>query len=150
MRAGTENVAGIVGMAKALEEAEAALERKNAVLKPLQDRLAEEIGKIEGSKLNGDRHRRIAGNVNFSFDGIESEALLLQLDLHGICAGSGAACAGGALEPSHVLTALGLSRRAAGSGLRISMSRFTTAAEVDRLLAVLPRIVEKLRALSSQ
>lgn len=147
-RAGTENVAGIVGLAKALCEATAGIADKQAKLKKYQDRIIAELSKIERSRLNGDRSRRVCGNVNFSFEGVEGEALLLQLDLRGIAASSGSACTSGSLDPSHVLLALGLPHEVAHGSLRISMSDMTGEKDVDALLEALPGIVEKLRLMS--
>ena len=147
-RAGTENIAGITGLAEAVSAAAENLPEKNAALLPLREKLITEISKISGSRLNGDRNDRLASNVNFSFEGIEGEALILQLDLLGIAVSSGSACTSGSLEPSHVLTALGLTHDEARSSVRITMSSYTTEAEIDELIRVLPGTVEKLRALT--
>ena len=147
-RAGTENIAGIVGLAKALEEASGGVSEKNARLLPLREKLIERISAIEGTRLNGDRERRIAANVNFSFAGIEGEALMLQLDLKGIAVSSGSACTSGSLDPSHVILALGRSRDEARGSLRITMSEYTTEEETDRLIEELIPITEKLRSMS--
>jgi len=156
-RAGTENVAGIVGLGAALEEAVAGLDAKNAALLAKRTRIYDAIMSLPKVRLNGalgsfdgcavDR-LRLANNLNFSFEGIEGEALLLQLDMNGVFASSGSACTSGSLDPSHVLLALGLPHEIAHGSLRITMSRYTTDAEVDLLLEVLPRVVEKLRAMS--
>lgn len=147
-RAGTENIAGIVGLAEAVRAAAESIAGKNGKLLPLRDKLISEISKISGARLNGDREKRLASNVNFSFAGIEGEALILQLDLLGIAVSSGSACTSGSLEPSHVLTAIGLDSSEARSSVRITMSSYTTEAEIDELIRVLPGVVEKLRALT--
>lgn len=147
-RAGTENVAGIVGLGIAVEEAVQGLESKNAALLKKRGRIYNEVMKIAKTRLNGDLERRLSNNLNFSFEGIEGEALLLQLDLKGIAASSGSACTSGSLDPSHVLLALGLPHETAHGSLRLSMSRYTTDEEVDYLLEQLPPIVERLRAMS--
>ncbi|MGN0617671.1 MAG: cysteine desulfurase NifS [Ruminiclostridium sp.] len=147
-RAGTENIAGIVGLAEALSAAVAGIDEKNARLLPLREKIIGELSKIEKSRLNGDHEKRLCSNVNFSFEGLEGEALLLQLDLHGIAASSGSACTSGSLDPSHVLLSIGLPHEIAHGSLRVSMSDLTTEAEVDEFLAVLPAVVEKLRAMS--
>lgn len=146
-RAGTENIAGIVGLAEAVRAAAENVSEKNARLLPLREKLITEISKISGSRLNGDRENRLASNVNFSFEGTEGEALILQLDLLGIAVSSGSACTSGSTEPSHVLAALGLTRDEARSSVRITMSSYTTEAEIDELIRVLPGAVAKLRAL---
>lgn len=147
-RAGTENVAAIVGLAAAMKLAKAGMAEKNERLTAYRDRIISELSKIERARLNGDPEKRLAGNVNFSFEGIEGESLLLQLDLKGIAASSGSACTSGSLDPSHVLLALGLSHETAHGSLRISMSDETTEEEVSALLRELPPIVEKLRKMS--
>ncbi len=147
-RAGTENIAGIVGLATALTEAEKGIDEKNAKLKKYQDRIIEELSKIDRVHLNGDREKRLCGNVNFSFEGVEGEALLLQLDLKGIAASSGSACTSGSLDPSHVLLSIGLPHEIAHGSLRISMSEYTTDEEIDEFLTVLPEIISKLRSMS--
>jgi cysteine desulfurase len=150
-RSGTENVAGIVGMARALEIAVAEMPREIPRLQTLRDELINGVlAQIPDSRLNGHPTQRLPHNANFSFLGVEGEALLLQLDLHGIAASSGSACTSGSLEPSHVLLALGLSREWALGSLRLTLGRFTTCQHLERVLAVLPSIVEKLRALTSQ
>lgn len=147
-RAGTENVAAIVGLAAAMKLAKAGMAEKNARLTVFRDRIISELSRIERARLNGDPEKRLAGNVNFSFEGIEGESLLLQLDLKGIAASSGSACTSGSLDPSHVLLALGLSHETAHGSLRISMSDETTEDEIGVLLRELPPIVEKLRKMS--
>jgi len=147
-RAGTENIAAIVGLATALQEAVCGVETRNRLLTPLRDKIIDAFSKIEAAHLNGDRDKRLCGTVNFSFVGVEGESLLLQLDLHGIAASSGSACTSGSLDPSHVLLALGLSHEVAHGSLRISMSEYTTEAEIDELIKVVPEIVDKLRKMS--
>ncbi len=148
-RAGTENVAGIVGMAKALELANAERLEMNARLTALRDRLI--IGlrdRIPEIRLNGHPTERLPNNVNISIRYIEGESLLLNLDLKGIAASSGSACTSGSLEASHVLLAMGIPHEIAHGSLRLTLGRKTTEAEIDYLLEVLPPIVEKLRAMS--
>ena len=117
-------------------------------LKKYQDRIIEELSKIDRVHLNGDREKRLCGNVNFSFEGVEGEALLLQLDLKGIAASSGSACTSGSLDPSHVLLSIGLPHEIAHGSLRVSMSEYTTDEEIDEFLTVLPEIIAKLRSMS--
>lgn len=147
-RAGTENIAAIVGLAEAMKRAKAGMAEKNARLTVFRDRIIAELSRIERARLNGDAKKRLSGNVNFSFEGIEGESLLLQLDLKGIAASSGSACTSGSLDPSHVLLALGLSHETAHGSLRVSMSDETTEEEVSAFLRELPPIVEKLRKMS--
>lgn len=147
-RAGTENVAGIVGLGVALEEAAAGIDKKNEKLLAFRNQILKEITKIDRMRVNGDLEKRLAGNLNFSFEGIEGEALLLQLDMKGIAASSGSACTSGSLDPSHVLLSIGLPHEIAHGSLRISMSEYTTQEEVDTFIAVLPPIIEKLRSMS--
>ena len=146
-RAGTENIAGIAGLAEAMRAAAENISGKNGKLLPMREKLIAELSKISGARLNGDREKRLASNVNFSFIGIEGEALILRLDLLGIAVSSGSACTSGSLDPSHVLTALGLTKDEARSSVRITMSDLTTEAEIDELIRVLPGEIEKLRAL---
>ena len=147
-RAGTENVAAIMGFAKAMQIANEDIEERGAKTKVLRDKLIDNILKIEHTRLNGDRENRLPGNVNISIEGIEGESLLLSLDMMGICASSGSACTSGSLDPSHVLLALGLVHETAHGSLRISLSDETTEEDVDYILEVLPGIVERLRAMS--
>ncbi len=148
-RASTENVAGIVGLGKAIELATQNLEQYNNKLVALRDRTIEEITKkIPFIKLNGDRYKRLPGNVNFSFEFIEGESLLLMLDMKGIAASSGSACTSGSLDPSHVLLAIGLPHEIAHGSLRITFGDENTQEDVDYLLEVLPLIVERLREMS--
>ncbi len=147
-RSGTENVAAIVGMAKALELAVEEMPTELPRLQALRDELiAGVLNRIPETRLNGHPTLRLPHNANFSFRGVEGEALLLQLDLNGIAASSGSACSSGSLEPSHVLLALGLDYELAIGSLRITLGRFTTREHIVRLLDLLPKVVEKLRAL---
>lgn len=148
-RAGTENIAGIVGMAKALTLANAELEENQKRITALRDYLIDSVlNRFDHVRLNGDRYKRLPGNANFSFEYIEGESLLLNLDLKGIAASSGSACTSGSLEPSHVLLAMGICHEIAHGSLRLSLGKSTTKEEIDYLLEVLPEIVAKLRAMS--
>lgn len=147
-RAGTENVAGIVALSVAMDEAYANLDERNARLIRMRDRLIEGASKIERSRLNGDAVKCLPGNFNMCFEGIEGESLLLKLDFAGICASSGSACTSGSLDPSHVLLAIGLPHEIAHGSLRISFSDQNTEEDVDYILEVLPGIVSYLRDIS--
>lgn len=148
-RAGTENVAAVVGMGKAVELAYKELDGHNAKIKALRDYYAEQVKKkIPYIKINGDTEKRLPGNSNISFAFIEGEGLLLNLDLKGICASSGSACTSGSLDPSHVLLALGLPHETAHGSLRISIGKYNTAEEVDYLVESLTEAVERLREMS--
>ena len=148
-RAGTENVAGIVGMAKAIELAYYNLEKHNERIKNLRDYyIAQVKEKIPYIKVNGDMENRLCGNANISFRFIEGESLLLNLDLVGICASSGSACTSGSLDPSHVLLAIGLPHEIAHGSLRISIGKYNTKEEVDYLVQNLVEIVSRLREMS--
>jgi len=149
MRAGTESVASIVGMGKAIELATEDIEKKNKYVKELREYLIDNILKnIPDTILNGDREKRLAGNINLCFKYIEGESILLMLDSLGICASSGSACTSGSLEPSHVLLALGLPHEIAHGSLRLTLSKENTQEEIDYVLSVLPDIVKKLRSMS--
>ena len=147
-RAGTENIAAIVGLAKAIEIATQNIEERAAKTRVLRDKIIDSLLKIERTRLNGDREKRLPGNVNVSFEGIEGESLLLSLDALGICASSGSACTSGSLDPSHVLLSIGLIHEVAHGSLRISLDDANTEDEVDYILEVLPGIIERLRAMS--
>lgn len=147
-RAGTENVPGIVGMAAALEEAVQNREKNAAYLTGLRDRLIEGLSVIPHSILNGDPINRLPGNVNFCFEGIEGESLLLMLDEAGICASSGSACTSGSLDPSHVLLAIGLPHEVAHGSLRLSLSQENTPEQIEHILEHVPNIVSYLRDMS--
>lgn len=145
-RAGTENVAGAVGLAAAFKAACNRREERSALLICLRDRLTDGLLKIEGTRLNGDRVRRLPGNVNVAFNGVNGETLVLMLDQAGICASSGSACTAGSSDPSHVLRAIGLPPELAAGSLRLTLGAGNTEEEVDAILGTLPRIVEKIRA----
>jgi len=149
-RAGTENVPGIVGMATALELAYAEREERNAHLLALRDRLIDGIlQRIPDARLNGDREQRLPNNVNVSFEGVDGETILLNLDMHGIAASSGSACTTGSTEPSHVLLAIGLTPEQARSSIRLTLGKDNTEQEIDRTLNVLEETVTRLRRLTS-
>lgn len=147
-RAGTENVAGIVGLAKALEIAIDTMDERVEKLTKLRDKLIDGLLKIERSRINGDRVNRLCGNVNMCFEGIEGESLLLRLDLAGISASSGSACTSGSLDPSHVLLSIGLPHEIAHGSMRLSFSDDTTEEDIDYILETVPRIVKYLRDMS--
>lgn len=148
-RASTENIVGIVGMAKALELAVSEIDEENKRLLELRDELIKGIfEKIPDVRLNGSRDKRLPSNVNFSIRYIEGESLLLMLDMMGICASSGSACTSGSLDPSHVLLAIGLPHEIAHGSLRLTLGRETTKQDIEEVLRVLPGIVDKLRAMS--
>ncbi len=147
-RAGTENVAGIVGLGEAITLAVATMDETALKLQELRDYFMDQALQIERSCVNGHRVNRLPGNVNMCFEGIEGESLLLMLDMHGICASSGSACTSGSLDPSHVLLAIGLPHEIAHGSLRLSFSEETTKEDVDTILQALPPIVERLRAMS--
>ncbi len=147
-RAGTENTAGIVGLGKAIEIACTNVENKSNELAKKRDRLITELLKISHSRLNGDPVKRLPGNVNISFEGIEGESLLLFLDMAGICASSGSACTSGSLDPSHVLLAIGLPHEIAHGSLRLSLSEENTDEEIDYVIEQVNKIVERLRSMS--
>ena len=147
-RAGTENTAGIVGMAEALRIACAHRQENARKVSLLRDRLIEGLLAIPRSRLNGDRENRLPGNVNISFEGIEGESLLLMLDFKGICASSGSACTSGSLDPSHVLLAIGLEHAVAHGSLRLTLSEETTEEDVDYILQCVPEVVAYLRNMS--
>ena len=147
-RAGTENLPAIVGMAAALQEACDHIDENAAKVSALRDKLISGLSKIPHSALNGDPVHRLPGNVNFCFEGIEGESLLLLLDAKGICASSGSACTSGSLDPSHVLLAIGRPHEVAHGSLRLSLCAWNTEEEVDIILREVPRIVEYLRNMS--
>ncbi len=148
LRAGTENIAGIIGMAEALKESVEKMPERNPRLEKMRDRLIDELLKIDRSRINGDRIHRLPGNVNMCFQGIEGESLLLSLDLKGIEASSGSACTSGSLDPSHVLLAIGLPHEIAHGSLRMTFSDENTEEDIDYILSELPPIIERLRAMS--
>lgn len=147
-RAGTENVPGIAAMATALKEAVLSMETNADQIKKRRDRLIEGLGAIEHSALNGDREHRLPGNVNFCFEGIEGESLLLLLDDKGIQASSGSACTSGSLDPSHVLLAIGRVHDVAHGSLRLSISEETSDADVEEIICAVEEVVTYLRGFS--
>ena len=147
-RAGTENVAGIVGLAAALKEACDHLDANAAKVATLRDKLIAGLAAIPHGALNGSREDRLPGNVSFCFEGIEGESLLLLLDDKGICASSGSACTSGSLDPSHVLLAIGRPHEVAHGSLRLSLCEENTEAEVDAMVRDIPQVVEYLRNIS--
>ena len=147
-RAGTENVPGIVGAAAAFDEACARMAENAEKVTVLRDKLIAGLTAIPHTVLNGDAARRLPGNVNVCFEGIEGESLLLMLDAQGIAASSGSACTSGSLDPSHVLLALGRPHEVAHGSLRLSLSHYNTEADVDHILSVVPGVVEYLRNMS--
>lgn len=147
-RAGTENIAGIVGMSVALKEATDNLEANMAKITKLRDRLIEGLSVIPHSILNGPRNDRLPGNVNMCFEGIEGESLLLLLDQKGICASSGSACTSGSLDPSHVLLAIGRIHDVAHGSLRLSLCEYNTEEEIEDIIKAVPEIVDYLRRIS--
>ncbi len=149
LRAGTENVPYIIGFGKACELASANLENERTNVAALRDRLQNGLlASIPDCKINGDQAHRLPNTLNISFEAVEGEALLLKLDQYGICASSGSACTSGSLEPSHVLRAMGVPFTFAHGSVRFSLSRYTTQAEIDRVIEVMPQIVRDLRAIS--
>lgn len=147
-RAGTENIAGVVGMAAALRHSCEIMQERNVRLVKMRDRLIDSLLQIERSRINGDRIKRLPGNINMCFEGIEGESLLLSLDLKGVSASSGSACTSGSLDPSHVLLAIGLPHEIAHGSLRLSFSDINTEEDVDYIISIVPDIIKKLRAMS--
>lgn len=147
-RAGTENIPAIVGMAVALEEACGRLAQDSETVKKLRDKLMDGLDRIPYSELNGDREKRLPGNVNYCFEGIEGESLLLLLDDKGICASSGSACTSGSLDPSHVLLAIGRPHEVAHGSLRLTINEETTEADVDYMIQAVADVVDYLRHMS--
>lgn len=147
-RAGTENIPSIVGMATALKEACENMDKTAAKLTSLRDKLIAGLEKVPHSELNGTKENRLPGNVNFCFEGIEGESLLLLLDDKGICASSGSACTSGSLDPSHVLLAIGRPHEVAHGSLRLSLSDENTEEDIDYMLKAIPEVVEYLRNMS--
>ncbi len=148
LRSGTENVPGIVGLAKALELAQAKREKESARLTKLRDRLMSGLLKIEKTRLNGDAKNRLPNNVNISFMDIEGEAAMLYLDAKGVYSSTGSACASTSLDPSHVILALGMSYEAAHGSMRFTLGQSTTQKDVDYVIKIMPDIVKRLRAIS--
>ena len=147
-RAGTENVAGIVGMGAAIVEALEGLPEKTARVQAMRDRLIGALTKLPKTHLNGHPHRRLPGNCNISFEGVEGESLLLLLDNWDICASSGSACTSGSLDPSHVLLAIGLPHEVAHGSLRLSLGDLNTPDQVEEIITGVTQVVERLRAMS--
>lgn len=148
-RAGTENVAGIVAMGAAITDAVECIDERNIRLAKMRDRLIDGIlSEIPYSRLNGGRKHRSSGNVNVSFRGIEGESLILALDIRGIAASSGSACASGSIDPSHVLTAIGLDAELAKGSLRLTLGDGNTEDDIDYILEVLPETIKRLRSMS--
>lgn len=147
-RAGTENIAGIVGLSTALKDAIDEMDVVSERETKLRDRLFEGLSEIEHSKINGDLKNRLPNNFNMCFEGIEGESLLLMLDDKGICASSGSACTSGSLDPSHVLLAIGLPHEIAHGSLRLTLSKFTTIEEIDYTIGAVKEVVKILRKMS--
>ena len=147
-RAGTENLPGICGLAAALEDACANMEKNNAKVLALRDKLIAGLSEIPHCALNGDSVNRLPGNVSFCFEGIEGESLLLYLDAMGISASSGSACTSGSLDPSHVLLAIGRVHDVAHGSLRLSLSHYNNEEEIDHILKAVPEVVQLLRNMS--
>ena len=148
-RGGTENLPAICGMAAALEDACTGMEERSKTVSAMRDRIIDQIVQnIPYVRVNGDREKRLPGNVNICFEGIEGESMLLRLDLEGICASSGSACTSGSLDPSHVLLAIGLPKEIAHGSLRLTLDEENTEEDVQHLLEVLPGIVSGLREMS--
>ena len=148
LRSSTENVPGIVGMAKAVELRKKEMKPEEKRLKQLRDYLIKNVLKIENSRLNGHPVKRLANNANFSFDFIEGESLVMQLDSYGIAASTGSACSSATLEPSHVLMAIGLKHEQAHGSLRLSLGKYTKKSDIAYTIKVLPKVVENLRKIS--
>lgn len=147
-RAGTENVASVVGLGKAAELAKANIEFENSHVRALRDKLEKELLKLPATRLNGDPEHRLPNTSNISFEYIEGESILMLLDRYQICASSGSACTTGSLEPSHVLRAMGVPYTAAHGAIRFSLCRWNTEEEIDFVLEKLPPIIERLRSIS--
>ncbi len=147
-RGGTENLSSIVALGVAMEEACSAIEERVEKVSAMRDRLIDNIlTSIPKTRLNGGKNR-LCGNVNISFEAVEGEALLLRLDMQGICGSSGSACTSGALDPSHVLMAIGLPHEIAHGSLRLSLNEYNTDEDIDYILEVLPNVINTLRAMS--
>lgn len=148
-RGGTENLASIVGLGVAMEDATTGIKERALKVSKMRDRLADTIlSTIPKCRLNGGKNPRLAGNLNISFEAVEGEALLLRLDMMGVCGSSGSACTSGALDPSHVLMAIGLPHEIAHGSLRLSLNEYNTDEDVDYILEVLPKVISVLRAMS--
>jgi cysteine desulfurase len=149
-RAGTENSAGIIALARALEIAETKREQEHIRLTQLADYFIAQVqSQIKDVYLNGHRDRRVPSTVNLSFKGVEGEAIILSLDMKGICVSSGSACTSGSLQASHVLTAMGVDTLLAQGSIRFSLGRYTTKEQIDFTISVLPEIIDRLRSMSA-
>ena len=147
-RAGTENLASIVGLGEAITVATASLEENMARITAMRDRLIDSLLQLPRTRLNGSREHRLPGNLNISFEGIEGESLLLRLDMAGICASSGSACTSGSLDPSHVLLAIGRPHEVAHGSLRLSLGEDMTEADIDEIILAVTDVVNYLRNIS--
>lgn len=147
-RAGTENTPGIVGLGYAIQKACSTIDERAEKMREISNRVIDGALKIERSRLNGDREHRLPGNVNISFEGVEGESLILLLDSEGVASSSGSACTSGSLDPSHVLLAIGLKHEVAHGSLRLTFSDGNTVEDADRILEVLPGIIDRLRKMS--
>ena len=148
-RASTQNVPGIIGFASAVELAQREMDQEAEQVTRLRDKLIKGLlGQIENARLNGHPTKRLPNNASITIEFVEGESMCLNLDLEGICASTGSACSSASLEPSHVLLAIGTSPEMAHGSLRFSLGKWTTEADIDRVLEVLPRVVAKLRAIS--
>ncbi len=148
-RAGTENLASIIGLGRACELAAKNLERESAYLSALRDKLERNLLELcPDTRVNGDRENRLPNTTNISFEYVEGEAILLRLNEYGICASSGSACTSGSLEPSRVLRAMGVPFTAIHGSIRFSLSRYNTEEEIDRVIEIMPKIIKELRDLS--
>ena len=147
-RAGTENLPSIVGLAQAITDSVQNIKEKQEKVSKRRDRLIDGILKIQETRLNGDREKRLCGNVNISIRGVEGESLLLMLDMYGILASSGSACTSGSLDPSHVLLSIGLPHETAHGSLRLSISEETADEDIDYILETIPKVVDRLRSMS--
>ena len=148
-RGGTENVASIIGLGRAAELAGGAIETENATVRALRDRLESELlARIPNAMVNGDPAHRLPNTSSIAFEFVEGESILLMMNEYGICASSGSACTSGSLEPSHVLRAMGVPFTAAHGSIRFSLSIYNTEAEIDRVIEILPPIIERLRSMS--
>jgi cysteine desulfurase len=149
LRSATVNVPAIVGMAKAAEICNSEMAEESARLTQLRDKMIQNILKnINGTRLNGEAVKRLPNNVNISFENIEGESILMMLDSEGVAVSTGSACSSRTLEPSHVLTAMGLEAKIAHGSIRFSLGRWTTEKEVNYVLEILPKIILKLRNIS--
>ena len=147
-RAGTENVAGIVGLASALELTTSSMKDNAIKIQQMRDKLIEELLTIPNSRLNGSREVRLPNNVNLSFEFVEGESILLMMDMYGICASSGSACTSGSLDPSHVLLAIGLAHEVAHGSVRFTLSEENTMEEIDYIIEKTKLIIQRLRDMS--